>query len=161
TEEGMAEPPGQGQTAAPGGRLGHFELLEEIGRGALGVVYKARDRKLQRLVALKVLRLGTAATTDLALFRREAEAIASLHHPHIVQIHEIGESSGRLYLSLEFMEGGSLKQKLSGGPYSPARAAALVETLARAMHHAHQRGILHRDLKPANVLFTADGVAKI
>src|SRR5262249_844041 len=132
-----------------------------IGRGALGVVYKARDRNLQRLVALKVLRLGTAATRDLALFRREAESIASLHHPHIVQIHEIGESAGRLDLSLGFMEGGSLKQNLTGEPSSPTRAAARVETLAPAMHHAHQRGILHRDLKPANILFTADSVAKI
>src|SRR5262249_23578006 len=94
-------------------------------------------------------------------FHREAEAVAALQHPHIVQVHEVGEQDGRPYLALEFVEGGSLAQQLDGTP-RPARASAeLVETLARAMHHAHQHGIIHRDLKPANVLLTADGTPKI
>jgi WD40 repeat protein/tRNA A-37 threonylcarbamoyl transferase component Bud32 len=146
---------------AAGSRLGHFELLEELGRGALGVVYKARDRKLHRLVALKVLRPGIAAAEDLFRFRQEADSIASLHHPHIVQIYEIGESEGSLYLSLEFMEGGSLLRKMTGTALPEHEAAELVETLARAMHYAHERGIVHRDLKPANILLTLDGIPKI
>jgi tetratricopeptide (TPR) repeat protein len=128
----------------------------------MGVVYKARDVQLQRLVALKMILAGAHAGPDeLARFRTEAEAVARLQHPHIVQIHAIGEHEGLPYFSLEFVEGGSLAQKLAGTPLPPREAAQLVETLARAMHIAHQRGIIHRDLKPANVLLTADGQPKI
>src|SRR2546421_12007988 len=102
-----------------------------------------------------------AGSEELARFRTEAEAVARLQHPNIVQIYEVGEQDGRPYCSLEFVDGGSLAQKLQGTPLPARQAAELVETLARAMHAAHQRGIVHRDLKPANVLLTSDGTPKI
>jgi serine/threonine protein kinase len=140
---------------------GH-EILGELGRGGMGVVYKARHVKLQRLVALKmILAGGHASPATLARFQGEAEALARLQHPNIVQIFEAGEVNGLPFLSLEFVEGGSLAAQLSGEPWSPAEAARLVETLARAVAAAHQAGIVHRDLKPANVLLGTDGVPKI
>jgi WD40 repeat protein len=144
--------------AAPPG----YEILGELGRGGMGVVYQARQTKLDRLVALKLILSGThAGADDLARFKTEAEAIARLQHPNIVQIHEIGEQEGRPFFSLEFCAGGSLEKKLNGTPLPPREAAALVETLARAMQAAHQKGIVHRDLKPANVLLAEDGTPKI
>ncbi len=135
-----------------------YEVLAELGRGGMGVVYGARQIQLKRLVALKMIRAGVpAGAQELARFRKEAEAVARLHHPNIVQIYEIGEwhppgGSPVPYFSLEFVEGGSLQTRLGGRP-QPARVAAqMVETLARAMHTAHHLGIIHRDLKPANVL---------
>jgi WD40 repeat protein len=128
----------------------------------MGVVYRARQVGLNRVVALKMILAGAhAGPKDLARFRREAEAVAQLHHPNIVQIHDIGEAGGRPYFALELVEGGSLAQRPQGGPQPPRQAAQLIETLARAVHFAHGRGIVHRDLKPANVLLTADGVPKI
>jgi eukaryotic-like serine/threonine-protein kinase len=142
--------------------IGDYELLEELGRGGMGVVYKARQSKLNRLVALKMILAGEyAGERDIARFRTEAEAVARLQHPNIVQIFEVGEHDGHPYFSLEFVDGGSLAQKLDGTPLPPQQAAWLVETLARAMHAAHQAGVVHRDLKPANVLLTADGTPKI
>src|SRR5262245_16047978 len=142
--------------------VGGYELLGELGRGAMGVVYKARDVKLNRLVALKmILAGGHAGSAELARFRSEAEAVAQLQHPHIVQIHEIGEQDGLPYFALEFVASGSLADRLDGAPLPPQEAAKLVETLARAMHVAHQRGIVHRDLKPPNVLLTTDGTPKV
>jgi hypothetical protein len=139
-----------------------YEILGELGRGGMGVVYQARQVGLNRVVALKmVLAGGHASEEDLARFRTEAEAIARLQHPHIVQVFDIGEHHGTPYFSQEFCPGGSLATKLSGTPLPPRQAAALVETLARAVHAAHQAGILHRDLKPANVLLTADNQPKI
>jgi serine/threonine protein kinase len=130
-----------------------YEVLGELGRGGMGVVYKARHLGLRRLVALKMLRGAEYAEPEqLARFRREAEAVAHLQHPNIVQIYDIGEQNGLPYLSLEFVDGMSLAQFLGGRPLPPDRAAALAETLARAIHHAHQRGIVHRDLKPGNIL---------
>jgi WD40 repeat protein len=125
----------------------------------MGVVYQARQTRLQRTVALKmILAGGHAGVAELARFKTEAEAIARLQHPHIVQIHEVGEHHGLPFLALEFCGGGSLDRRLGGTPLPPAIAAALVETLARAMEAAHARGVIHRDLKPANVLFqTANG----
>jgi|GEM_PF-6335362 len=130
-----------------------YELLEELGRGGMGVVYKARQRVLNRLVALKMVRAGVhASDADLARFRAEAEVIAQLQHPNIVQIYEIGEHFGKPYLALELVPGGTLQKAIAGTP-QPIRAAAhLVELLARAIHFAHQRGVIHRDLKPGNVL---------
>jgi ABC-type amino acid transport substrate-binding protein len=139
-----------------------YEIVGELGRGGMGVVYKARQLSLGRFVALKMILAGAhASPQELARFRREAEAAALLQHPNIVQIHEIGEQDGCPYFSLEFVDGGNLAQRVRGTPQPPAWAARLVETLARAVHVAHQHGIIHRDLKPANVLLTSDSVAKI
>src|SRR5262249_27888892 len=143
-------------------QLGNYELLEEIGRGGMGVVYKARQVGLGRVVALKMILAGEHADEgELARFRTEAEAVARLPHPKLVQTREIGEHAGCPYFSLEFVDGGSLETQLAGKPLPASQAAGLVETLARAVHAAHQHGIIHRDLKPANVLLTADGVPKI
>jgi WD40 repeat protein/tRNA A-37 threonylcarbamoyl transferase component Bud32 len=139
-----------------------YEILGELGRGGMGVVYKARHVKLHRLVALKMILAGShASEEERARFVREAEAVARLQHPNVVQIYEIGQADGNPFFALEFVEGGSLDKKLGGVPLPAPEAAQLVETLARAVHAAHQRGIVHRDLKPANVLLTADGVPKI
>lgn len=139
-----------------------YEVLGELGRGAMGVVYKARQVNLKRVVALKMILAGGQAGSEMvARFRAEAESVAKLQHPHIVQIHEIGEHEGRPYFSLEFLEGGSLDRKLSGNPQPPKSAAELVETIARAMQAAHERGIVHRDLKPGNVLLSVEGMPKI
>jgi Protein kinase domain/Cache domain len=139
-----------------------YDVQGELGRGGMGVVYTARQVSLNRVVALKMILSGAHAdTTDLARFRKEAETIARLQHPNIVQIHEVGEHDGRPFFSLELCSGGSLERKLNGTPLPPQEAAALVETLARAMAAAHQKDIIHRDLKPANVLLTEDGVPKV
>jgi serine/threonine protein kinase/Tfp pilus assembly protein PilF len=139
-----------GSFALPG-----YEILGELGRGGMGVVYKARQVKVDRVVALKmILHGGHAGAGELARFKTEAQAIGRMQHPNIVQIHELGEHDGLPFFSLEFCAGGSLAQKLAGAPLVPKQAAALVETLARAMHAAHQQGVIHRDLKPANVLFS-------
>jgi WD40 repeat protein/serine/threonine protein kinase len=133
--------------------LADYEILGVLGRGGMGVVYQAWQSKLKRVVALKMmLAPGHARADDLARFRIEVEATARLQHPNIVQVHEVGEQDGRPFLVMEFVEGGSLAEKLRGAPLPPRQAARLVETLAGAMHYAHQRGILHRDLKPANIL---------
>jgi serine/threonine-protein kinase len=121
----------------------------------MGVVYRARHLALKRTVALKMVLAGDFAGPDeLARFRGEAEAVARLRHPHIVQVYEVGEHLGRPFLSLEFVEGGSLKRHIDGMPQPPRPAAGLVAALARAMHAAHQSGVVHRDLKPANVLLS-------
>jgi formylglycine-generating enzyme required for sulfatase activity len=139
-----------------------YEILSTLGRGGMGVVYQARQTKLGRLVALKMILAGAhAGEAELARFRTEAEAIARLQHPHIVQIHEVGDHGGLPFFSLEFCPGGSLEKKLAGTPLPPGEAAALVETLARAMQAAHEKGVIHRDLKPANVLLAEDGTPKI
>jgi serine/threonine-protein kinase len=138
------------------------ELLGELGRGGMGVVYKARHTGLKRVVALKMILVGShAGPTELARFHAEAEAVARLEHPNFVHIYHIGESEGRPYFSLEFVGGGSLADQLTDKPWPVRKAARLVETLARAMHHAHRRNVVHRDLKPANVLLTSDGTPKI
>ncbi len=139
-----------------------YQILGELGRGGMGVVYKARQRGLHRLVALKMILAGAhAGSTQLTRFQIEAEAVARLQHPNIVQIYEVGEREGLPYLSLEFVDGGPLDKKIAGIPQPPRDAAQMVETLSRAMHFAHEQGIIHRDLKPANILMTQDGVPKI
>jgi tRNA A-37 threonylcarbamoyl transferase component Bud32 len=139
-----------------------YEILEVLGRGGMAVVYKARQQSLHRVVALKMVLAGAhASPEEVARFRIEAESVAQLHHPHIVQIHEVGQQEGCPYCSLEFVEGGTLAQKLHGTPLPPDEAARLTEKLARAVEFAHQHGIVHRDLKPGNVLLTADGEPKI
>jgi WD40 repeat protein len=128
----------------------------------MGVVYRARQVQLNRLVALKMLLSGAhASPEEVARFKAEAESIARLQHPHIVQIHEVGEAGGCPYLALEYADGGSLADRLRGTPLPAHEAAALMETLTRAVHAAHQAGVVHRDLKPANVLLTADGTPKV
>ena len=140
---------------------GH-EVIGVIGRGGMGVVYKARDQELGRIVAIKTIAEGQYATADQRVrFRAEAHAIARLRHPNIITIHAIGEHENRPYLSLEFADGGSLAQRLAERPMGPREAAGLVETLARAVQAAHLAGIVHRDLKPSNVLLTAEGVPKV
>jgi tRNA A-37 threonylcarbamoyl transferase component Bud32 len=130
-----------------------YTIVGELGRGGMGVVYKARQTRLNRLVALKMVRAGTTASREeLDRFFREAEAVAALHHPNIVHIHEVGEAAGLPFFALEFMEGGSLAERLRRQPLTFQQAAELAETLAKAVQHAHQQGLIHRDLKPANVL---------
>jgi eukaryotic-like serine/threonine-protein kinase len=143
-------------------RVPGYEILEELGRGSMGVVYLARDARLKRDVALKMILMGTfAGAEQLARFRTEAEAVARLKHPHIVQIYEVGEHDGLPYCSLEYVEGGSLSQKLNGIPQPPLHAAEMTRQLALAVDAAHQQGIIHRDLKPANILLSTDGQPKI
>jgi tetratricopeptide (TPR) repeat protein len=130
-----------------------FEVLDILGRGGMGVVYKARQLSLKRLVALKMILAGAhAGSAQLARFRNEAEAIARLQHPNVVQIHEVGEHNRLPYFSMEYVEGGSLAQRLNATPWPPKKAAALIETIARAVQAAHEKGIIHRDLKPGNIL---------
>jgi hypothetical protein len=139
-----------------------YEILGELGRGGMGVVYRATQLALKRPVALKMILVGAhAGAEDLARFRSEAEAVARLQHPGIVQIYEVGEHDSLPYFSLEVVEGGSLEKRLLAGPLAPRQAADLVRSLAVAVQAAHQRGIVHRDLKPANVLLTEDGIPKI
>ena len=133
-----------------------YEILRELGRGGMGVVYQARQKDLNRLVALKMILSGDhAGSGERERFRREAESVAALQHPNIVQIFEIGEVDGRPYLAFEYIEGGSLSNHLEGNPWPPRAAASLVETLAGAMQFAHERGIVHRDLKPGNILISS------
>src|SRR5262249_29409563 len=134
----------------PNDEVPGYEILQLLGRGGMGVVFRARQTKLKRLVALKMILAGPhAAPEQLARFKREAEAVAQLHHPNIVQIHEVGEYQGLPWFSLEYVEGGTLADHLAGNPQPARPAAQLVETLARATHYAHVQGIVHRDLKPA------------
>jgi serine/threonine-protein kinase len=143
-------------------RVAGYEILGVLGRGAMGVVYKARQSGLNRLVALKMILSGDhAAEHEIARFKAEAEAVAQIQHVNIVQIYEVGEEAGRPYFSLEFVDGGSLDKKIAGNPQPPREAAQLVHLLAAAMDVAHQKGIIHRDLKPANVLIARDGTPKI
>jgi WD40 repeat protein len=152
---------------APGVQVPGYEILEELGRGGMGVVYRARQVELNRVVALKMILSGLyAGAQELIRFRAEAQAIARLRHPHIIQVHEVGEADvgGNVrvpFFSLEFCPGGSLDRKLAGTPLSPREAASLVEKLARAMQLAHEYQVLHRDLKPANVLLAEDGEPRI
>ena len=153
---GAAANPGPPRTFAG------YELLEELGRGGMGNVYKARQTALDRMVALKVIAAGSAAGPESqARFRVEAKAVARLRHPQVVQIYDFGEENGQPYFSMELMEGGSLKDRLGGKQQPQRESAELVRTLGLAIHAAHGQQIVHRDLKPANVLLAPDGSPKI
>jgi hypothetical protein len=163
---GPERPLPAGERAAPADgalpRVGGYEVLGELGRGGMGVVYKARHAALGRPVAVKVLLDDADGGLDLrARFRREAEAVARLRHPNIVEIYTIGEQGGRPYFTMELAEGGNLAGRLAGKPWPARQAAELVEALARAVHHAHEHGLVHRDLKPANIVLDAAGTPKI
>jgi hypothetical protein len=160
---GPVQTPAQPETtAAEFPAIPNYEILGELGRGGMGVVYKARQRALKRLVALKMILSGDLASPqELGRFRREAEAVARLQHPNIVQVYEVGEYGGRPFFSLEFVNGGTLATYLGKRLPGPKQAAALVRKLARAMHAVHECSVVHRDLKPANVLLTANGAPKI
>jgi eukaryotic-like serine/threonine-protein kinase len=139
-----------------------YEVESVLGRGGMGVVYRARHQKLNRTVALKMLLAGAyAGPAERVRFQREAEAVAGLRHANIVQVYDVGDLDGRPFFTMEIVEGGSLAEKLTGAPQPAREAAALVAALAEAVGAAHQGGILHRDLKPANILLTADGTPKV
>jgi serine/threonine protein kinase len=165
-EQGADTPPlasslGSDSSALPEPVPG-YAILAELGRGGFGAVYKAQQISLNRLVALKMDLAGSyASAEERSRFRTEAEIIARLQHPNIVQIHEVGEHHGRLFFSLELCPGGNLEKKLAGTPLPPEEAAQLVEALARTMQAAHEKGVVHRDLKPANVLLAEDGTPKV
>lgn len=143
---------------APARRIGPFELIEKLGGGGMGVVYRARQDRPSREVALKLLRAGADAhASELFRFRREAEAASRLQHPNIVTVYSVGEHEGQPYLAMELVTGGDLRSRLNGRPMSPGDAARLVQTLALAIAAAHEAGVVHRDLKPANVLMTEAG----
>lgn len=149
-------------TAPHGLDVEGYEIIGELGHGGMGVVYKARQSQANRIVALKMILSSRHAGGEARKrFHIEAEAVARLQHPNIVQLYEVGEHDGYPFFSLEYCEGGTLASHLKSEPISTERAARLVETLARAMHYAHERGVVHRDLKPANVLLGEAGIPKI
>jgi len=145
----------QSSSFPKGYMVGDYELLELIGRGGMGVVYKARQISLNRIVAVKMLLAGEYTSPALRQrFRAEAEAAAGLHHPNIVAIYETGVSERGLYFSMELVEGQTLAERVRGSPLSQSQAARYVQKIAVAVHYAHQKGILHRDIKPSNVLIS-------
>jgi serine/threonine-protein kinase len=143
-------------------RVGPYQLMEEAGSGGMGVVYRGHHAQLDRTVAVKLLRAGTLAGADaVARFRREAQALARLRHPHVVRLYEFGEHAGVPYFAMEWLAGGTLAARLAAGPLDPAEAARVVRAVAAGVEAAHGQNVLHRDLKPSNVLFAADGTPTV
>src|SRR5215813_2949279 len=147
---------------AAGTRLGNYEILAPLGAGGMGEVYRARDPRLNREVAIKVLPAELSADTErLKRLEREARAVSSLNHPNIVTIHEIGEADGRTYLVMEKIEGQTLRELLLEGPLPVRRVLPIACQVADGLARAHETGIVHRDLKPENIMVTRDGFIKI
>ena len=153
-------PPPAAAAMPPVRTFGDYEIVSELGRGGMGIVYRARQKKLKRTVALKML-TGHFGKEELARFLAEAETVAQLHHPNIVYIHEVGETEGVPYFSMEYIEAGTLTEHLRSRELTAREAAELMLPVARAIHFAHGQGIVHRDLKPGNVLLDANGVPKV
>jgi WD40 repeat protein/tetratricopeptide (TPR) repeat protein/tRNA A-37 threonylcarbamoyl transferase component Bud32 len=141
--------------------LTDYEIISELGQGGMGVVYKARQRSLNRLVALKMVAGTTHTALQLARFRSEADAIARLQHPNIVSIYSIGQYRGSPYFALELVEGGTLRSRIDAGPMNPVACVRIIESVARAVHFAHENRIVHRDLKPGNILLTSNAEPKV
>ncbi len=161
-ETGGRPAPAGGEAEPPSRLFGHYELLEELGRGGMGVVHRARHVHLGRVVALKRLLHGSSARpADVARFRAEATSAARLSHRNIVAIHDVGTRDGRPYLVMQHVDGTTLARRLVDGPLPPAEAATLLAPACRAIQHAHDRGVLHRDLKPSNILIDGDGCAMV
>src|SRR5438046_1973580 len=147
---------------APGVRLGPYEIVAPVGAGGMGEVYKARDTRLERTVAVKVLPPALAADPAFReRFAREARTISALDHPHICALHDIGEDDGVAFLVMQFLEGGTLADRLRGGALPIDEAVAIATQVAAALEAAHERGIVHRDLKPGNIIVSPDGAAKV
>jgi serine/threonine protein kinase len=143
-------------------RFGNFDLLEEIARGGMGVVYKARQITPQRVVAVKMILAGQLASADdVDRFYAEAQAAAMLDHPNIIPLFEVGQHEGQHYFSMGYVDGGSLAEQLSSSPLPPREAAVIIRTVSLAVHYAHQRGVIHRDLKPGNILVDARGLVRV
>ncbi len=153
----VVQPPSLAPSSPLPRPFGAYELLEELGRGGMGVVYKAWEKSLQRLVALKMILRGEhASSADLSRFQTEAQAAAGLSHPNIVPVYQVGEQGGQAYFCMKYVAGTTLAERVKSGPLPPRDAARYLVAIAHAVQHAHQKGILHRDLKPANVLLDAD-----
>ena len=147
-----------GSTPVISGSFGDYELLEEVGRGGMGVVYKAQQTSLNRVVALKMLLQGDfASEVDLQRFQSEAESAGKIHHPHIVPVYDVGNVDGRPYFSMRYVDGTTLSRRINEGPIQPREAAELLMPICRAVAEAHRHGIVHRDLKPSNILIDSDG----
>jgi len=155
---GLARDGDPAESVAVAGEFGDYELIGKIGEGGMGVVYKARQKSLGRVVALKMIQRGTlASAADVARFRAEAAAAAHLEHPQIVPVYEVGQQDGQPYFSMKYIAGSTLARKLADGPLAPRETATLLLPVCRAIAHAHQQGIIHRDLKPSNILIDAEG----
>src|SRR5262249_35036878 len=138
--------------------FGEFELLEELGSGGMGVVYQARQRSPERVVALKLALAGQFATADARTrFQAQAKMAARLNHAGIVQVYDVGECDGQVYFSMQYVDGTTLARRVAEGPLPPREAARIVAAVCRAVQHAHENGVVHRDLKPSNVLLDRDG----
>jgi len=150
------------ESATNGRRFGDYELLEEIGRGGMGIIYRARQIRLNRIVALKMILAGQFASKQEVLrFRSEAEAAGNLQHPNIVRIHETGEHDGHHYFSMDYVQGRNLAEIVHDGPIASQRAAKYSRSIAEAIHYAHCQGVLHRDLKPSNVVIDSNDEPRI
>jgi WD40 repeat protein len=151
----------QAPEAAAPSRIAHFDLLERLGAGAFGTVWKARDTRLDRVVAVKIPRKGQLTSAEAQQFLREARAAAQLRHPNIVSVHEVGRDGDRIYIVSDFVAGETLAARIERGPLSQHDAAAMIATVAEALHCAHERGIVHRDLKPANIMLDGEGTPHV